>query len=160
MDTLIDLLKKQKSIELSVPGRLRGVVDKVPNKLVSTMLETVIYDSQKHAAICKALIDLEAGEIPTRLDVDMATANEMTQTIKQHIRIEAEMIQRLEEMLKMVKDDRIEAILRYMLADEHRHHDTLTNMANLLDRDLLAFDEYLKLAQTYMFTGGWDLSKR
>lgn len=159
MANLIDLLKEQMRIESSVPSRLRPIVDSIPNKLVSTMLETIIYDSQKHAAICKALIDLEAGGIPTRLDVDMATANEMTQTIKQHIRVEAEMIQRLEEMLKTVKDDRIEAILRYMLGDEHRHHDTLSNMANLLDQDLLAFDEYLKLAQTYMFTGGWDLGK-
>jgi len=156
MADLIEMLKKQREIELEVPKHLQPVVNAVPNRLVSVMLESIIHDSMKHAAICKALIEVEAGAVPVRLDVDMKTANEMTQSIKQHINVETEMIQMLESMLKMVKDDRVASILNYMLADERRHHDTLVNMTNLLDRDLMALDEYLKLAQTYMFTGSWN----
>ncbi len=54
-------------------------------------------------------------------------------------------------MLEMVEDDRVADILRYILADERRHHDVLTKMATLLDRDERAYDEYLELAQKYMF---------
>jgi len=151
MPELIELLKEQKKIELGVESKLRPVVENVPNKLVSAMVESVIHDSKKHAAICQALIDVEGGAYPVKLDVDMATANRMTQAIKQHIRVESGMINRLESMLKVVKDDRVSDILNYMLADERRHHDTLTKMANILDRDLAALDEYLELAQKYMF---------
>lgn len=151
MADLVELLKEQKKIELGVEAKLRPVVDWAPNRLVSAMLESVIHDSRKHAALCQAIVDVEAGSVPQRLDVDMATANRMTQAVRQHIRVESDMIRRLESMLKMVKDDRIADILRYMLADEKRHHNVLTHMTNVLDRDLTALDEYLDLAQKYMF---------
>jgi len=104
-------------------------------------------------------VDVEAGVGPLKLDVDMATAVKAAQAVKQHIRVDADMIRRLESMLEMVEDDRVADVLRYILADERRHHNALTRMAVLLDRDETAFDEYLELVQKYMFgpPPGWPL---
>lgn len=151
MSDLIELLKEQKELELSYVEKLNTTVESVPSRLVSAMLESIVHDSRKHAALCQALVDVEAGAVSLKLDTDMATAVQMAQAVKQHIRVEEEMVLRLELMLKKVEDDRIADILRYILADERRHHDALTRMATLLDRDETAYDEYLELAQKYMF---------
>lgn len=151
MSDLVELLKEQKELELSHVERLKPTIDAVPSRLVSAMIESIIHDSRKHAALCQALVDVEAGAVPIKLDIDMATAIKVAQAVRQHIRVEAEMIQRLESMLKEVEDDRVADILQYILADERRHHDALTRMAALLDRDETAYDEYLELAQKYMF---------
>jgi len=151
MSHLVELLKEQRELELSHAEKLKPTVEAVPNRLISAMLESIVHDSRKHAALCQALVDVEAGAVPFRLDTDMATALKMAQAVKQHIRVEADMIKRLESMLEKVEDDRVADILRYILADERRHHVVLTRMATLLDRDDMAYDEYLELAQKYMF---------
>ena len=151
MSDLVDMLKEQRELELNHVEKLMPTVEAVPNRLISAMLESIVHDSRKHAALCQALVDVEAGAVPLRLDTDMATALKMSQAIKQHIRVEADMIKRLESMLERVEDDRVADILRYLLTDERRHHAVLTKMDNLLDRDYTAYDEYLELAQKYMF---------
>lgn len=151
MSDIIELLKEQRELELSHVEKLKPTVETLPDRLVSAMLESIIHDSRKHATLCQALVDVEAGAVPLMLDTDMATALRMAQAVKQHIRVEADMINRLESMLEKVEDDRVADILRYILADERRHHAVLTRMSALLDRDDTAYDEYLELAQKYMF---------
>lgn len=151
MSDLLELLKEQKELELRHVEKLKPTIETVPSRLVSAILESIMHDSRKHAALCQALVDVEAGAVSLKLDTDMATAVQMAQAVRQHIRVEEEMIQRLESMLKQVEDDRVADILRYILADERRHHTTFTRMAALLDRDETAYDEYLELAQKYMF---------
>jgi len=151
MSDLVDMLKEQRELELSHIEKLKPTVEAVPSRLISAMLESIIHDSRKHATLCQALVDVEVGAVPLKLDTDMATALKMSQAIKQHIRVEADMIKRLESMLEKVEDDRVADILRYILEDERRHHTVLTRMATLLDRDDTAYDEYLELAQKFMF---------
>lgn len=151
MSDLVNMLKEQRELELSHVEKLKPTVEAVPSRLISAMLESIIHDSRKHATLCQALVDVEVGAIPIRLDTDMATALKMSQAIKQHIRVEADMVKRLESMLEKVEDDRVADILRYILEDERRHHIVLTRMAALLDRDDTAYDEYLELAQKFMF---------
>ena len=85
-----------------------------------------------------------------KLDIDMSSAIDLHQNIKQHIRVEQEMIKRLETMISETKDDRVADLMRYMLEDERRHHSLLTGLSNLVDRDDAAYDEYMKLFQTFM----------
>lgn len=150
MSDLIKLLKEQKELELSHVEKLQPTVEAVGHRLVSALLETIIQDSLKHAALCQALVDVEAGAVPTTLDTDMATALDLHQAVKQHIRVEEDMIGRIENILGQVDDERVRDILRYILQDEHRHHSTLQRLSNLIDRDTTAFDEYLDLFQKFM----------
>jgi rubrerythrin len=148
---IVDLLREQMMLELSHVERIKPTMQAMPSRLASAVLESIIHDSYKHAALCGALVDVEAGSAPVRLEIDPATAMKMAQSIREHIRVEEEMIERLERMLKMNLDDRVAEILRYILQDEMRHHTALTRMANLLDREETSQDEYLSLALKYMF---------
>jgi len=150
MSKIIELLKEQKALELGHVERLQPTIDGVGHRLVAALLETVVHDSRKHAALCQALIDVEAGAAPATLDTDMATAIDLHQSIKQHTRVEEDMIGRIEAIIAEVEDDRVKEILDYILSDERRHHATLRQLSNLIDRDTTAFDEYLDLFQKYM----------
>ncbi|MFH2111303.1 MAG: ferritin-like domain-containing protein [Candidatus Bathyarchaeota archaeon] len=150
MSDIVKKLQEQKELELSHVKSLTPLAKKTGHPLVKVILQSVIHDSGKHASICQALIDVNAGETPYKLDLDMAKAVELHQNIKQHIRVESKMITRLETMVKEAKDDRVAELLRFMLEDERRHHRLLTGLSNLLDRDETALDEYMKLFQTFM----------
>lgn len=150
MSDTVKKLQEQKALELSHIRSLTPVAEKAGHPLVKVILESVIHDSGKHASICQALIDVDAGEAPRRLDLDMAKAVELHQSVKQHIRVESEMIERLESMVEAAEDDRVVELLRFMLEDERRHHRLLTGLSNLLDRDEAALDEYMRLFQAFM----------
>jgi rubrerythrin len=150
MSEIVSKLIEQKSLELSHVKNLTPVAEKTDHILAKVIIQSIIHDSSKHAAICQALIDMDAGESPHKLDLDMAKAVDLHQNIKQHIRVESTMIERLNSMVNMVEDDRVAELLRYMLEDERRHHRVLTELSNLLDRDEAALDEYMKLFQTFM----------
>lgn len=74
MSNLIELLEKQRDLELEHVERLRSSVEKAGHRLVSALLEIILHGSRKHAALCQALLDVEAGAAPVTLDVDMGTA--------------------------------------------------------------------------------------
>lgn len=150
MSDLIELLEEQKKLELEYVEKLKPTVEAIHHHLVSALLETIIHDSRKHADLCQALIHVEAGAAPTTLDTDMATAVELHQAIRQHARVEEDMIKRIENILGKVEDQRVRGILLYILQDERRHHATLQRLSNLIDRDTAAYDEYLDLFQKFM----------
>ena len=150
MSELVELLKEQKELELGHVEKLKPTLEAVEHRLVHALLETIVHDSKKHAALCQALVDVEAGAAPLTLDTDMATAVGLHQKIRQHLRVEEDMIKRLEGMVGKVEDDRVRDVLRYILQDEERHHSTLQRLSNLIDRDTTAYDEYLDLFQKYM----------
>ena len=150
MSDLITLLKVQKQVEMQHVETLRGDVESSANPLVGVLLNSILLDSKKHAAICQALIDVDVGSVPVTLEIDMGLAVELSQKIKQHVNIETRMIKHLEEMLGKVNDDRVHYILEMMLDDEKRHHSTLKELSSLLDRNETAFEEYMGLFQKYM----------
>lgn len=150
MPELTELLEKQRMIELSHAERLAESMEQLEHPLIRALLEAILHDSRKHAAVCQALIDVDAGSVPLRLDVPMGPAVSLHQDIKQHVAVEAEMIKRLEEMVGQTPDDRVKAFLGYLLDEERRHHSMLSGMSNLIDRDSVALDEYLGLFEKYM----------
>jgi len=150
MSTLIGLLEKQRDLELEHVERLRSSVEKAGHRLVSALLETILHDSRKHAALCQALIDLEAGAAPVKLDVDMGAAVALHQDIRAHVQAEEKMITRLESIREEVEEPRVREIVDHLLADERRHHSLLQRLSNIIDSDTAAYDEYLGLIQKYM----------
>ncbi len=150
MTDVVELLKEQKKIELSHAEHLSKSMKELKHPMVHVMLESIIHDSRKHAAIAQSLIDVEAGIVPMKLDVDMGPAVTLHQNIKQHVRVELEMIETLNDINKMVKDDRVKSFLDYWIGEEHRHHKMLSELSNLIDRDSVSIDEYVDLFQKYM----------
>jgi rubrerythrin len=147
---VVNLLKEQKKIELGHVEHLSKSMEELKHPMVRVVLESIIHDSRKHAAIAQALIDVEAGAIPTKLDIDMGPAVSLHQNIKQHVRVEEDMIKTLGEIIALVKDDRVKSFLDYWVAEEKRHHKMLSELSNLIDRDSVSLDEYVDLFQKYM----------
>lgn len=58
MSKLIEMLEEQRDLELEHVKRLQPSVEKASHRLVSALLETILHDSMKHAALCQALIDV------------------------------------------------------------------------------------------------------
>jgi rubrerythrin len=150
MSKIIKLLKKQKEIEINHAESLKKSLEGIKHPLVAVLLESIIHDSKKHADVCKALINIDAGSVPFTLDVDMASAVNLHQDIKKHIMIEKKMIQQLKKASKLVDDDRVVGFLNYLIEEEKRHHEVFKMMSNLIDRDTITIDEYLGLFQKYM----------
>ena len=150
MTNLIELLEKQRDMELEHVERLGPSIEKAGHRLVSALLETIIHDSRKHAALCQALIDVQAGAAPVTLDVEMGAAVGLHQDILQHVRVEERMIARLESIREGVGEPRVREILGHLIADERRHHSLLRHLSNIIDGDTAAYDEYLGLIQKYM----------
>jgi rubrerythrin len=150
MKEVIDLLKEQKKLELGHVEVLSESIKDLSHPMAKVILEAIIQDSRKHAAIAQALIDVGAGEIPTKMDMDMGPAVNLHQNIKLHVRVEQDMIKMLGEIDNLVKDDRVKAFIHYLIDEEKRHHQLLNELSNLIDRDSVSIDEYVGLFQKYM----------
>jgi rubrerythrin len=150
MKEVIDLLKKQKKIELGHVAALTETMKDVENPMIKVVLESIVHDSRKHAAIAQALIDVEAGAVPHKLDMDLGPATNFNQNIKQHVKAEMEMIEMLGKIGGLITDDRVQKFIDYLVEEEKRHHKLLKEFSLLLDRDTVAMDEYLELFQKYM----------
>jgi len=150
MSDVIDLLKEQKKLELSHVEVLSESIKDLKQPMARVIIEAIIQDSKKHAAIAQALIDVGAGEAPMMMDVDMGAAVNLHQNIKQHVRVEQNMIEMLGEIDAMVKDDRVKTFINYWVEEEKRHHQLLKELSNLIDRDSVSLDEYVGLFQKYM----------
>ena len=149
MKEVVDLLKEQKKIELGHVTALTDTMKTVQNPMIKVLLDMIVFDSRKHAAIAQALIDVEAGSTPHRLDMDLGPATSFNQNIKQHVRVEQDMIEKLGEISKMVNDDRVKKFVDYWVDEERKHHTILKEFSLLLDRNS-SMDEYMDLFQKYM----------
>ena len=150
MTDVIDLLKEQKRLELGHVEVLSKSIKDLKQPMARVIIEAIIHDSKKHAAIAQALIDVEAGMAPMKMDIDMGPAVNLHQNIKQHVRVEQDMIEMLGEIDAMVKDDRVKAFIAYLVEEEKRHHQLLKELSNLIDRDSVSLDEYVGLFEKYM----------
>lgn len=150
MTEVIDLLKEQKRLELGHVKEIGETIKDMENPMVKVVLESIVHDSRKHASVAQALIDVEAGAVPAKLDMDLGPATTLNQKIKQHVRVEMDMIEMLGNIGKLVKDDRVQRFIDYLVEEEKRHHKLLKEFSLLLDRDSVSMDEYLDLFQKYM----------
>jgi len=151
MSGLVELLEEQRKVETDHAKALRPTMKAVSNRLASVLLESILHDSRKHAAFCRVLIDIESKLVPPETDV--GDAIDTLQAVEEHIQAEAEMMKRLETMLKMPLDNRTRSVLNQMLSDERRHHEALKEIAGLLRQGATRFDEYLDLFEKYTYPG-------
>ena len=150
MTEVINLLKNQKKIELSHVETLKESMKDLKHPMARVILEAIIHDSRKHAAIAQALIEVDAGKLPMKLDLDMGPAVKLHQNIKQHVNLEKTMIETLTKIMELIEDDRVKAFIDYWIDEEKRHHQLLNELSNLIDRDSASLDEYVGLFQKYM----------
>jgi len=52
MPELVEILRKQRNIELSHAKRLSESMEQLEHPFIRALLEAILHDSRKHAAVC------------------------------------------------------------------------------------------------------------
>lgn len=146
-----ELFVMQRDLELKNAKALKKTIKTTSNKFVRTLLEGIMHDCLKHAAICDLLMDIVPGQVST--SSESGEALNLSEVLDEHIRAESEMISGLQALLEKMEDERSKSILNNLLSDEHRHHSTLTELSDLMNQQADSFEKYYDLFDKYMLSG-------
>ena len=130
-DELVALFKSQIKIEKTIVDSVaEGLVD-IKNPAVKGVLKGISLDSTKHAEMYSSAINLLTS-IPQALTE--GNLDKQRELVEKHIRLEAEIIKKLREVIPSVKNEKVKLLLDAILADEKRHHALLKKVLDILVR--------------------------
>jgi rubrerythrin len=130
-ERLLSFLEKQIKVENEIVDSLnKGLVD-VENPAVKGTLKGISLDSLKHAQMYASAINLltKAPKALTQKQLDSQKA-----LVEKHIQIEAVLIERINEQIPNIKDEKVKLLLNAILEDEKRHHSLLQRVLEILVR--------------------------
>ncbi|MCS7385232.1 MAG: ferritin-like domain-containing protein [archaeon GB-1867-005] len=119
------LIEKENALSLDEATSSLG------NELVKVLIKSVVHDSLKHAELIRALIIHLKGLSKPLTDEEYLS---LEKVIDKHIKVEAEMVEVIKELLGDIEDKRISYVLRYILDDEVRHHALLKGMHKVVSK--------------------------
>ena len=126
---LVEFMKRQIVIEKEIVQSLnKGIVD-IKNPPVKGVLKGISLDSVKHA-------ELYASAVTLLTNVSQALSQENLDAqralVEKHIRMEAELIKKLEKMLPAIENKKVAFLLNAILTDERRHHAMLKTVLEII----------------------------
>lgn len=130
-DELVGFLKKQIEVENEIVNSLNIAVTEIENPSVKGTLKGISLDSVKHAEMYDAAVKLLTG-VPQALT--QKQLDKQRELIEKHIRIEADLIKRIREILPNIENEKIRLLLNAILSDEMRHHQLLKKVLEILVR--------------------------
>jgi rubrerythrin len=125
----LNMLKKQKELEIKVANELNLTINKSSNEVVKLLLDVIRMDSLKHAHILQSLEDIIQGKIFSSVE-----KTEVKKALDKHIIEEQEMLNKIEEILKKVEGEQVKLILEGIVAEEHRHHASLKQLYEFIEK--------------------------
>ncbi len=140
---LIDFLKNQVTVEKEIVASLEKPLRSMKNPAVKGVLKGVSLDSIKHAELYLSAITLltEASTALTQEHLD-----EQRALVEKHIRIESELIKKLETMIPIIDNKKVVFLLNSILADERRHHEMLKMVLEIIVHgETITEDDWWKL---------------
>jgi rubrerythrin len=128
-DELVRFLKDQIKVENKIVDSLNKSLPAIGNPTVKGVLKGISLDSVKHAEMYSSAVTLmtTVSKALTQENLD-----EQKDLIEKHVRMEAELIQKIGKMLPSVRDKKVNLLLEAILADEKRHHELLKNVLEIL----------------------------
>ena len=128
-DELVRFLKDQIKVENKIVDSLNKSLPAIGNPTVKGVLKGISLDSVKHAEMYSSAVTLmtTVSKALTQENLD-----EQKDLIEKHVRMEAELIQKIGKMLPSVRDKKVKLLLEAILADEKRHHELLKNVLEIL----------------------------
>jgi bacterioferritin (cytochrome b1) len=128
-EELIRFLKDQIKVENKIVESLNKSLPEIGNPTVKGVLKGVSLDSVKHA-------ELYASAVMLMTTVSKALTQEnldkQKDLVEKHIQMEAELIEKISNVLPSVKDNKVKLLLSAILADEKRHHGLLKQVLEIL----------------------------
>jgi rubrerythrin len=116
---LIEFIKRQIVIEKEIVDSLNKGIADINNPPVKGVLKGISLDSMKHAELYSAALTLLTKVSQALQQDDLDTQRAL---VEKHIRLEAELIKKIEDELPNVKDKKVKFLLKSILTDEKRHH--------------------------------------
>ncbi len=125
----VNMAKKEKEYAESVKDTAKFF----RHPLIKVLIEAISLDSEKHHLLFNALAQLFeqkalAPVVDELLTLPREDINIVISMIRDHIRVETEMIETVKKLLGRVKDKDIKTVLSYIYDDEVRHHKLLTDI--------------------------------
>ena len=130
-DELVNFLKEQIKIENKIVNSLNSALVEMRNPAVKGVLRGISLDSAKHAEMYDAAVKLLTSVSPALTQEHLDKQREL---VEEHIRLEAELIQRIGKTLPSIKNEKVELLLNAILMDEKRHHKLLKEVLEILVR--------------------------
>jgi rubrerythrin len=122
-------MKRQIVIEKEIVDSLnKGIVD-IKNPPVKGVLKGISLDSVKHAELYSAAVTLltNVSQALTQENLDAQRA-----LVEKHIKMEAELIKKLEKMMPSIENSKVKFLLNAILTDERRHHAMLKMVLEII----------------------------
>lgn len=126
---MVGFLKKQIDVENEIVKSLNNSLGDIKNPTVKGVLKGISLDSVKHAEMYASAVTLmtTVSQALTQEHLDKQRA-----LVEKHIRMEAELIERIGKMLPTVENEKVKLLLNAILMDEKRHHDLLKNVLEII----------------------------
>ena len=130
-DELVAFLKKQIKVENKIVESLNSSLTEIGNPTVKGVLKGISLDSVKHAEMYASAVNLLTS-VPQALT--QKHLDKQRELLKEHIRIEAELIKRISEVIPSIENEKVRLLLNAILLDEKRHHELLKSVLEILVR--------------------------
>jgi rubrerythrin len=128
---LVNFLNDQIRIENKIVDSLRSSLVEMANPAVKGVLKGISLDSAKHAEMYASAINLLTSVPPALTQEHLDKQREL---VEKHIRMEAELIEKIGEALPSIENDKVKLLLNAILLDEKRHHQLLKEVLEILVR--------------------------
>ncbi len=128
-DQLLEFMKHQIAIEKQIVSSLNKGLTDVHNPPVKGVLKGISLDSVKHAEMYASAITLLTN--PSRA-LTQENLDEQRELVEKHIKMESELIRKLEEMLPSIENKKVSFLLETILTDERRHHAMLKVVLDII----------------------------
>ncbi len=122
-------MKKQILVENEIVDSVNKGIKNIKNPPVRAVLKGISLDSVKHAELYASAVSLltNVSQAMTQENLD-----EQRELVEKHIKIEAELIKKLEKELPNIENKKAAFLLNAILQDERRHHALLKEVLEII----------------------------
>ncbi|MCW4005109.1 MAG: ferritin-like domain-containing protein [Candidatus Bathyarchaeota archaeon] len=137
-ESALEKIREQKEFEDQTAKKLTPLFQSAKNPLIKLYLHSIILDTMRHSDTYQMILELN----------DTALVGQQSQALgKQeltaHINEEAKMLKQTQDLIQTTTDPKIKQLLQNILEDEQKHHKTLTNILDILQKESKEWNKYL-----------------
>jgi rubrerythrin len=128
-DEIVGFIKRQIIIEKEIVDSLNKGIADMKNPPVKGVLKGISLDSVKHAELYSAAVTLLTDVSPA---LKQENLDEQRALVEKHIRMEEELIKKLEKIMPTIENKKVQLLLNSILTDERRHHALLKTVLEII----------------------------
>lgn len=126
---LVEFMKRQILIEKEIVESLNKGIADIKNPPVKGVLKGISLDSVKHAELYASAVALLTGVSQA---LKQENLDEQRALVEKHIKMEADLIKKLEKMMPIIEEKKVAFLLKAILSDEKRHHTMLKMVLEII----------------------------